>query len=57
MQTYCVSCKINAGNKDAKVIKIKNGRLQMKSLCSICGNKKKHCKRTRNKRSFIKFGN
>ena len=39
MQTYCVSCKRNAGNKDAKVVKTRNGRLQMRSLCSNCGNK------------------
>ena len=41
MQTYCVSCKENTGNKDAKSIRTKNGRLQMKSLCSVCGNKKR----------------
>ena len=40
MQTYCVSCKKNTENKDAKVFKTKDGRLQMKSLCSVCGNKK-----------------
>ena len=40
MQIYCVDCKKNTGNKDAKVIKTKNGRLQMKSHCSVCGNKK-----------------
>ena len=40
MQTYCVSCRKNTENKDAEVIKTKNGRLQMRSHCSICGNKK-----------------
>ena len=40
MQTYCVSCRKNTENKDAKVIKTKNGRLQMRSQYSICGNKK-----------------
>ena len=39
MQTYCVRCK-KTGNKDAKVIKTKNGRLQMRSHCSFCRNKK-----------------
>ena len=39
MQTYCVSCRKNTENIDAKVIKIKNGRLQMRSQCFICGNK------------------
>ena len=40
MQTYCVSCKKITENKDAKVIRTKNGRLEMKSHCSVCGNKK-----------------
>ena len=40
MQTYSVSCRKNTENKNAKVIRTKNGRLQMKSQCSICGNKK-----------------
>ena len=40
MQTYCVSCKRNTGNKDTKVVKTKNSRLQMKSLCSVCGSNK-----------------
>ena len=40
MQTYYLSCKKNTGNKDAKVVKTKNGRLQMKSLCSACVNRK-----------------
>ena len=40
MQTYCVSCKRNTENKNAKVIKTKNGRLQMKSNCSVCGKRK-----------------
>ena len=40
MQTYCVSCRKKTENKDAKVIKAKNGRLLMRSQCSICGDKK-----------------
>ena len=40
MQTYCVSCRKSTGNKDAKVIRTKNGKLQMKSHCSVCRNKK-----------------
>ena len=42
MQTYCASCKRNTGNVNAKVIKTKNGRLQMKSNCSACGKRKSH---------------
>ena len=40
MQTYCVSYK-KTRNKNPKVIKTKNGRLQMKSNCSVCCKKKK----------------
>ena len=40
MQTYCVSCHKNTGNIDAKVIKTKNGRLQMRYIRSVCRNKK-----------------
>ena len=35
MQTYCVSCKKNTRNKDAKVVKTKHGRLQMRCHCSV----------------------
>ena len=38
--TYCVSCKRNTRNNNARVIKIKNGILQMKSTCSVRGHKK-----------------
>ena len=39
MQTYYVSCKRNTGNKNAKDFKTKNGRLMLKSTCSVCGHK------------------
>ena len=38
--TYCVTCKKDTENKNAKVFTTKNGRLQMKSICSMCGNRK-----------------
>ena len=40
MQTYCVGCGKNTDNVNSKMIKTKNGRLQLKCQCSICGNKK-----------------
>ena len=40
MHTYCVSCRKNTENKNAKVFKTKNGRLMLKSVCSVCRNKK-----------------
>ena len=35
--TYCVRCKKNTGNENAKVFKTKNGRMMLKSTCSVCG--------------------
>ena len=40
MKTYCVSCKKDTENKNPKVFKTKNKRLMLKSVCSVCGNKK-----------------
>ena len=40
MKTYCFLCRKNNDNANSKMIKW-NGRLQLKSQCSICGSKKK----------------
>ena len=40
MKTYCLACRKNTGNIYSKMVKTKNGRLQLKSQCSICRNKK-----------------
>ena len=40
MLSYCLVCKRNTENKDAKMIKTKNGRLILSSKCVICGNQK-----------------
>ena len=40
MKTYRLVCRKNTDNVNSKMIKTKNGRLQLKSQCSICGNKK-----------------
>ena len=40
MKTYCLVYRKNTDNVNSKMIKTKNGRLQLKSQCSICGNKK-----------------
>ena len=40
MKTYCLVCRKNSDNINSKMIKTKNCRLQLKSQCSICGNKK-----------------
>ena len=40
MLTYCLKCRKNTKNKDAKMIKTKNGRLPLSSKCATCGSKK-----------------
>ena len=38
--TYCVSCKKTQEIKTQKYLRQKNGRLQVKSFCSVCGKRK-----------------
>ena len=38
MNTYCLSCKNNTRNINPKVIKTKNNRKMMSSICFICNN-------------------
>ena len=40
MNTYCLVCKKYTRNINPKVIKTKNKRKMMLSICSICNNKK-----------------
>ena len=39
MKTYCLVCRKETDNANSRVVKTK-GRLMVKSLCTICGNKK-----------------
>ena len=40
MLTYCLKCKRNTKNIDSKMLKNKNGRLNLSSKCAACGSKK-----------------
>ena len=40
MLTYCLKCKKDTKNIDAKIIKTKNGRFRLSSKCAVCGSKK-----------------
>ena len=40
MKTYCLKCKKDTENIDAKIVRTKNNRLLMQSKCSDCKNKK-----------------
>ncbi len=37
MEAYCVKCKAKKEMKDAKQVKMKNGRPAMKGRCPDCG--------------------
>ena len=37
MLTYCLKCKKNTKNADAKIMKTKNGVLMLSSKCAVCG--------------------
>ena len=39
MKIYCLVSRKDTDNPNSKMIKTENGRLQLKSQCSICGNK------------------
>lgn len=38
-EAYCVKCKAKREMKDAKEIKMKNGRPAMTGVCPVCGTK------------------
>ena len=40
MLIYCLKCRKNTKNKDAKMIKTKNGRLALSLKCAVCVSKK-----------------
>ena len=40
MNTYCLKCKKYTENIDPKVVRTKNNRLLVQSICSDCRNKK-----------------
>ena len=40
MKTYCMKCRTNTENIDPKMVRTKNNRLLMQSICSDCENKK-----------------
>ena len=40
MLTYCLKCKRNTKNIDAKMLKTKNDRLNLSSKCAVSGSKK-----------------
>ena len=40
MNTYCIKYRNDAKNIDPKMVRTNNGRILMKSKCTVCGIKK-----------------
>ena len=40
MKSYCLKCRKDTENINAKVLKTSNGRTMILSKCAICGSKK-----------------
>ena len=53
MKTYCLVCRKNTDNTNSRMIKTKNGILQLKSQCSICGNKKSKFVKEQEAKEFL----
>ena len=55
MPTYCLKCKRNTMNKDAKMIKTKNGRLALSSKCVVCGSKKARFMKEQEEKGLLSY--
>ena len=53
VKTYCLVCRKNTDNVNSKMVKTKTGRLQLKSQCSICENKKSIFVKTQEKKGIL----
>ena len=53
MKTYCLVCRKNTDNTNSRMIKTKNGILQLKSQYSICGNKKSKFVKEQEAKEFL----
>ena len=51
--TFCVKCKKDTDNIDAKIFKTKNNRLLMQSKCSNCKNKKSRFAKEQEAKSLL----
>ena len=52
MKAYCLLCRKNTDNVNSKMIKTKNGRLELKSQCSIYRNKKVYLEKNKKQKEF-----
>ena len=40
MLSYCLKCRKNTESKNPKVVRTKNGRIMLLSICAVCNSKK-----------------
>ena len=40
MLSYCLKCRKNIESKNTKVVRTKNGRIVLSSICAVCNSKK-----------------
>ena len=53
MLTYCLKCKRNTKNINAKMVKTKNGRLALSSKFAECGSKKSKFMKEQEPKGFL----
>ena len=53
MLTYCLKCKKNTKNEDARTTKNKNDRLALSSKCVVCGSKKSRFMKERQAKGLL----
>ena len=54
MVSYCLKYSKNTESKNPKVLKTKNGRIMLLSICTMCNNKSKFLKEQEAKLRIIK---
>ena len=40
MLSYCLKCRKNIESKNPKIVRTKNGRIMLSSICAMCSSKK-----------------
>ena len=53
MKAYCVKCRTNTDNIDAKIFRTENNKLLMQSKCSVCKNKKSRFAKKQEAKSLL----
>ena len=52
MWTDCLKCKKNTKNRDAKMMKTKNGRFMLSSKCAVYGRKNQNLLKNKKQKDY-----